>query len=166
MFVSHIFTLFVLFIAVKLTKTSATSDRIKNGHEAANGQFPYVVALRHSQSLQHICGGAILNNRWIVSAAQCTNHSVVAVVGATHTPDSGNTYELERIVKHPKFNWTRLQRQNDIALLQTFRIIVFVPHLISAIRLSTAETEEKIEKGIGLTKVVVSGWSLGHVKWT
>lgn len=164
MFVSNVLTLFVVFVAATPTKTLERSDRIINGHEAANGQFTYVVSLRQSQSSQHICGGAILNNRWIVSAAQCTNRSIVAVVGLTNIPDGGKTYKLKRIVKHPKFKWTPRQRQNDIALLQTDRYINFVPHLISAVRLSSAATEEKIEKGIGLTKVVVSGWGVGQVR--
>lgn len=164
MFVSHILTLFVVLIATTSTKTLARSDRIINGHEAANGQFPFAVSLRQSRSLQHICGGAILNNRWIVSAAHCTNRSIVAVVGLTNIPDGGKTYKLKRIVKHPKFKWTSRQRRSDIALLQTDHHINFVPHLISAVRLSSAATEETIEKGIGLTKVVVSGWGLGQVK--
>lgn len=43
--------------------------RIAGGEPAAIKDFPYQVALRLGDA---ICGGAILNNRYILSAAHCT----------------------------------------------------------------------------------------------
>jgi secreted trypsin-like serine protease len=37
----------------------------------SSGQFPYVVSV--SWQDQHICGGFIYNNYWVVTAAECVH---------------------------------------------------------------------------------------------
>lgn len=44
--------------------------RVVGGSNAALGQFPYIVSLRRSGS--HFCGGTIVSNVYIISAAHCT----------------------------------------------------------------------------------------------
>lgn len=41
---------------------------IAGGADAVPGQFPYLVSLRRADDL-NFCGGAILNTRWILTAA-------------------------------------------------------------------------------------------------
>lgn len=43
--------------------------RIINGYEAEPGQFPYQALVRFAG--EYTCGGAILNEKWIVTAASC-----------------------------------------------------------------------------------------------
>ncbi|KAK9694685.1 Trypsin [Popillia japonica] len=46
-----------------------TADwRVVGGSNAAAGAYPFVVSLR-SSSNSHFCGGTILNNRWVLTAA-------------------------------------------------------------------------------------------------
>lgn len=69
---------------------STNASPLIGGQEATNGQFPYQVLLRVCQTSQHICDGAILNKRWIMSATQCTrNRSIDANVE--------HTYKFKRI---------------------------------------------------------------------
>lgn len=56
------------FIFTKVT-ISAGIGRIANGSQAAAGEFPWIVSI--SENAQHICGGFIYNDRFIVSAASC-----------------------------------------------------------------------------------------------
>ena len=45
------------------------SGRLVGGTQAAAGDYPFVISL--SENDQHICGGFIYNDRWVVTAASC-----------------------------------------------------------------------------------------------
>ncbi|XP_046991731.1 trypsin-1-like [Schistocerca americana] len=48
-------------------------ERIVGGSDAFPGQFPYVVSLKtpDESGFQHFCGGSILTEEWILTAAHC-----------------------------------------------------------------------------------------------
>jgi len=49
-----------------------TGDRIVNGVIADKHNWPFIVSLNfHHQDCTHECGGSILNDQWIVTAAHC-----------------------------------------------------------------------------------------------
>lgn len=48
---------------------SSLSGRVVGGLEAHEGQFPHQVSLRLQGS--HICGGSIIANKFILTAAHC-----------------------------------------------------------------------------------------------
>lgn len=46
--------------------------RIVGGSNAKEGQFPYIVSLRYiPKNEKHYCGGSIISNSYVVSAAHC-----------------------------------------------------------------------------------------------
>lgn len=45
--------------------------RILGGNYANDGQFPYLISLRQRAANFHLCGGSILNEYWILTAAHC-----------------------------------------------------------------------------------------------
>lgn len=63
--------------AVLLVGASAVPGRIVGGSDAEPGQFPYQVSLRNQHS--HTCGGSILNENWILTAAHCVVYEGVGV---------------------------------------------------------------------------------------
>ncbi|XP_058462999.1 chymotrypsin-2-like [Malaya genurostris] len=95
------------------------SWRIAGGNDAAPGQFPYQVSLRDSQ-LVHFCGGAILNNRWIITAGSCVigkePANVLVLTGSQSLTEGGTNIPADRIIVHPNFNDTTLL--NDVAVIR------------------------------------------------
>lgn len=127
------------------------SGRIVGGQNAASGQFPYQISLR-STANAHFCGGSLVNNRWIVSAAHCTigrsGANTVVVVGALSRTTGGITHRVSRIVNHPSYNSQSLN--NDISVAQTETVMGFTA-TVAPIGLGSAFVG-------GGVSAIASGW--------
>ena len=123
---------------------------IVGGTNAANGQYPYQVSLRASGS--HFCGGSIINNRWVLSAAHCTigraQNAVTIVVGSVLLNAGGATHTSSRIINHPSYNSQTIA--NDVSVVQTASTIVFNTN-VRAIPLGS------IQIGGGVNSIL-TGW--------
>lgn len=136
-------------------------DRIVGGEEARRGQFPHQVSLRRTGGTSHYCGGAIITDRFVLTAGHCTQGSlsvpsqVRVAVGAHRRFGDGTLHTVSRIVRHPRFTMNRIQ--NDIAVIQTTEKIIFGAN-VQAIALPTRNVAD--ENGVALT---VSGWGQNQV---
>jgi trypsin len=128
------------------------STEIVGGIEASPGQIKYMASLRKASDNAHFCGGALISNRWVVSAAHCTRGRNAAetriVLGAVHRSFDGETYRVNRIVNHPGFDANT--RAYDIALLETATDVSFDFRVYPA-ELGSAFVD-------GGVSVVASGW--------
>uniref|UniRef100_A0A3P9MKT6 Peptidase S1 domain-containing protein n=1 Tax=Oryzias latipes TaxID=8090 RepID=A0A3P9MKT6_ORYLA len=93
-------------------------SRIVGGQAAAAGAWPWQVRLDINGAL---CGGSLINNQWILSAAHC----VVVYLGETEINNSPNSVSrtVSRIIVHPNYNSPL--NDNDVALLKLTSPVTF-----------------------------------------
>ncbi|XP_039386736.1 serine protease 27-like [Mauremys reevesii] len=108
---------------------SLVSGRILNGQDAKAGAWPWQVSVQRNRS--HICGGSLISESWVVSAAHCFKLPVVnstywvqlgenRIVGETPT----QMFSLvKRVVLHPNYNSSTFLA--DIALVELEKPIAF-----------------------------------------
>ncbi|RXN05214.1 transmembrane protease serine 4-like isoform X1 [Labeo rohita] len=94
-------------------------DRIVGGVDTAVEHWPWQVSLQWNH--QHVCGGALLSTRWIISAAHCFTGRTqelsrwTVVLGQTEVVASRGV-SVEMIVVHK--DYSRLSNDFDIAMLK------------------------------------------------
>ena len=111
------------------TKPGVVFRRIVGGRKALKNEFPYQVALEHrsfwNPAYRQFCGGSVIDDRWIVTAAHCVAgenvNFVRAITGITDLSNAvetaSNAVPIEKVIQHERYNsWTV---ENDIALLKT-----------------------------------------------
>ncbi|KAH8372710.1 hypothetical protein KR009_003243, partial [Drosophila setifemur] len=102
-------SLFLLLVATSvLAETeSVGGSRIIGGEFAAPGQFPYQVSLQLNG--RHHCGGSLISETMIVTAAHCTKGQnpgqMKAIVGTNDlSAGNGQSFNIAQFIIHPQYN--------------------------------------------------------------
>ncbi|XP_060715834.1 transmembrane protease serine 3 [Tachysurus vachellii] len=101
--------------------------RIVGGNISLSGQYPWQVSLQYQN--QYLCGGSLITNQWIVTAAHCVygfaNPSLWTVrVGLTDQPVSGAAdLSVKKIFFHSTYHPEGLSY--DIALIKLMQPLTF-----------------------------------------
>lgn len=105
------------------------TEAIYRGDVAHSGQFPYIVSMRQvikpgRSSYRHFCGGTIISDRFVLTAAHCCiNISSVddirIFMGTIENDprDTDNMLKVKKIIIHEDFDEKKMR--NDIALFWT-----------------------------------------------
>ncbi|XP_017312835.2 transmembrane protease serine 3 [Ictalurus punctatus] len=101
--------------------------RIVGGNVSLSGQYPWQVSLQYQN--QYLCGGSLITNQWIVTAAHCVygfaNPALWTVrVGLTDQPVSGaSDLSVMKIFFHSAYHPEGLSY--DIALIKLMQPLTF-----------------------------------------
>ncbi|GJQ76780.1 hypothetical protein Trydic_g15620 [Trypoxylus dichotomus] len=153
-------------------------DKIYNGHTAGLYQFPWAVALniKTGNSFGYNCGGSLISNRYILTAAHCIQEKTSQVVGVRLGEyDFGNSIDcatgfdgleycapphedfeiaLNDTIVHPNHN--PISYENDIALIR-LRRPVNITFSIAPVCLPVT-IAEKLNNDARKLEFVVIGW--------
>ncbi|XP_061449847.1 chymotrypsinogen 2-like [Rhineura floridana] len=134
-------------------------SRIVNGEEAVPGSWPWQVSLQDSTGF-HFCGGSLINENWVVTAAHCnvrTSHQVVLGEFDKASPaEDVQVLKIAEVFKNSKFNMFSLG--NDITLLK-----LATPAQLTA-RVAPVCLPQPTDDFPGGMTCVTTGW--GYLKHT
>ncbi|XP_029992705.1 ovochymase-2 [Sphaeramia orbicularis] len=133
--------------------------RVVGGTESTYGRHPWLVSLRNKGF--HFCGGSILSERWIITAAHCFSSlskeflsGVKVVVGDFDlrvTDEEEQVFHIKTVWVHEKYQRT-LPMTYDVALLELDRHIHMGNH-VQPICLPLPDDNTPPE-----TSCIVGGW--------
>jgi secreted trypsin-like serine protease len=140
-----------------------TNERIFNGSEAPLNAFPWMVSVRFNllNTLKSDCGGAILSDIFLLTAASCfqgftilTQYSTVTA-GIHNFINRSETTEQKRIISHiivhPDYSPQNFV--NDLALVRVTQPFDFSSSSVSSISLSNLTSIENMD-------LVTIGWGI------
>uniref|UniRef100_A0A3Q0SCW0 Peptidase S1 domain-containing protein n=1 Tax=Amphilophus citrinellus TaxID=61819 RepID=A0A3Q0SCW0_AMPCI len=109
------------------------NTRIVGGEEAIPGSWPWQASLANLDGL--FCGGSLITNQWVLTAAHCITPTVASQPGLVHFGHQNTSLDnphaeartLELIICHPDYNrWTF---QNDVCLLKLSAPVNFTDYI-------------------------------------
>jgi len=130
-------------------------SRIVNGEEAVPHSWPWQISLQDNTGF-HSCGGSLINEWWVLTAAHCTIRSNTVVVLGEHDRLS-SAEDIQRIrwgtyFKHPLYGSNG--HSHDIQLIKLSRPATM------GMRVSPVCLAERGDDFPGGMMCVTSGWGL------
>lgn len=141
------------------------SDKIVGGSNAAIEDYPWQISLRINTgtNLSHTCGGSILNEEWVVTAAHCVRDYsagqllVIAGTSEVNDVDAAHQFRIAEIITHEDYVYSGGGASFDIALLRMANRFDFSTPSIQPIQFIN-----RADVAMGLTApgvmALISGW--------
>ncbi|XP_076664226.1 trypsin-7 [Andrena cerasifolii] len=128
--------------------------RIVGGQPASIDDHPYQVSLRYKAL--HVCGGAIISEEWIVTAAHCVQSPLLRYLsikaGTSDLKEKGTVVYARQIISHELYDPGNADY--DIALIRLEKPLVYSPRVRPIL---LAPIADHYAAG---TKALVTGWGV------
>lgn len=145
------------------------NSRIVGGEQTEVNEYPWLVGLGFYGSSTPSCGGSLINDRWVLTAAHCTQgkqpSSISVILGEHNTQEIHETNMIKRtvikIVDHPNYNGGNTDY--DFSLLKISGFIDFgsignelnthIRPVCLPLQANTGSTPDHVGE-----KAIVAGW--------
>ncbi|KAK3521146.1 hypothetical protein QTP70_000528 [Hemibagrus guttatus] len=138
-----------------------TDQRIVGGLEATPGEIPWQVALFHKEKKLVFCGGSLLSDMWVITAAHCLVDGGIGkfiVRLGEHNVEVDeqreSDHEIDEHHMHPNYQYHE-SHNHDIALLKLKTPVTFSDYIIPICLGPKTFTENLLKSA---TISLVSGW--------
>uniref|UniRef100_A0A670ZTA4 Peptidase S1 domain-containing protein n=1 Tax=Pseudonaja textilis TaxID=8673 RepID=A0A670ZTA4_PSETE len=170
-FINSHLTILISFLecGIRPAISEIPGSRIVGGHESEEGAWPWQVSLQtynHGGGFLHLCGGTLINNRTVLSAAHCytlfspRNPEMWRAVIGLHHLFRHKTYTIKRRVKaiDIHFFYNSARYEEDIAMFHLSKSITFNNYVQPAClpNVTLALTSDM--------KCFISGWGMKKEK--
>jgi|GEM_PF-769642 len=144
-----------------VTPAQSEAPDILGGREADPGAWPWQVALVNALQENafngQFCGGTLIDNEWVLTAAHCVDGAetslIDVLVGAHYLSQGGTRIRAADIIQHADYDPTGLY--NDVALIRLSTPVTYTP--ISLYQTVTGTTE------LDFMRATVIGWGAKNV---
>uniref|UniRef100_A0A8C7AWA0 Chymotrypsin like n=3 Tax=Neovison vison TaxID=452646 RepID=A0A8C7AWA0_NEOVI len=132
----------------------SSSQRIVNGENAVPGSWPWQVSLQDRSGF-HFCGGSLISQSWVVTAAHCNvSPGRHVVVLGEYDRSSGaeplQVLSISKAITHPSWNPNTLN--NDLTLLKLASPAQYTQRISPV---CVASSNEALPAGL---KCATTGW--------
>ncbi|XP_056458425.1 granzyme K-like [Gadus chalcogrammus] len=108
-----------LCLVLHIQSCTGGEAEIIGGKKVKAHSLPYMALLLNSTG-EPVCGGTLLSSRWVLTAAHCTDITMVYLgVNSIKKSQKDKSVQVQKVLKpylHPRFNWDK--KVNDLQLIK------------------------------------------------